>query len=76
MTRMAETSEEKGSETLPSFGAGSVFGKERREEARKKRRGFVTKEKNPEATPWSLRLGGKTGKRCGYLITFFVVYVF
>ena len=63
MFRQTEAVEEKESENLPAFGAGSEFGRERREEARKKRRGFVPKPKNPEAAPWNLKLGGKSGRR-------------
>lgn len=63
MSRQTEALEEKESENLPSFGAGSEFGRERREEARKKRRGFVAKPKDPKAAPWNLKLGGKSGRR-------------
>jgi len=63
MSRQTDTLEEKESENLPSFGAGSEFGRERREEARKKRRGFVTQPKDPEAAPWNLKIGGKSGRR-------------
>ena len=51
MSRQSEQVEEKDSESLPSFGAGSEFGRERREESRKKRRGFVTQPKDPESVP-------------------------
>lgn len=63
MSRQSESTEEKESENLPAFGAGSEFGRERREEARKKRRGFVTQPKDPGAAPWNLKIGGKTGRR-------------
>lgn len=63
MSRQTDAIEERESENMPTYGAGSEFGRERREEARKKRFGFVPKPKNPEAAPWNLRLGGKTGKR-------------
>ena len=63
MSRQTDSIEEKESENLPAFGAGSEFGRERREEARKKRYGIVTKPKDPETAPWNLRLGGKSGKR-------------
>lgn len=63
MSRQTDAIEERESENLPTFGAGSEFGRERREEARKKRFGFVPKPKNPEAAPWNLRLGGKSGRR-------------
>lgn len=63
MSRQSEQVEEKDSESLPSFGAGSEFGRERREESRKKRRGFVTQPKDPESVPWNLKIGGKSGRR-------------
>ena len=63
MSHQKDSIEEKDSENLPSFGAGSEFGRERREEARKKRRGFVTQLKDPESAPWNLKIGGKSGRR-------------
>ncbi|XP_078354738.1 general transcription factor IIF subunit 1-like isoform X2 [Oculina patagonica] len=63
MSRQTDSTEEKESENLPTSGAGSEFGRERREEARKKRRGIVTKPKDPEAAPWNLKIGGKSGRR-------------
>lgn len=63
MSRQSEQVEEKDSESLPSFGAGSEFGRERREESRKKRRGFVTQPKDPESVPLNLKIGGKSGQR-------------
>ncbi|XP_070535833.1 general transcription factor IIF subunit 1-like [Ptychodera flava] len=47
----------------PTYGAGSEFGKERRQEARRKKYGVITKNYNPEDQPWILRHGGKNGKR-------------
>ena len=70
MSRQTEAIEEQESENLPAFGAGSEFGRERREEARKKRRGFVTKPKDREAAPWNLKIGGKSGKR--WLVEHFI----
>lgn len=64
MARVLDTTEEKDCEVLPTHGGGSEYGREKREEARKKRRGFaMPKTKDPESAPWSLRLGGKGGKR-------------
>ena len=63
MSHQTDSIEEKDSENLPSFGAGSEFGRERREEARKKRRGFVAQPKDPESAPWNLKIGGKSGRR-------------
>ena len=47
----------------PKFGAGSVFGKAAKEEARLKKLGINKKEYDPEAQPWMLRAGGKKGKK-------------
>ena len=69
MSHQSDSIEEKESENLPTFGAGSEFGRERREEARKKRRGFVTQPKDPESAPWNLKIGGKNGRRL-YTILF------
>jgi len=49
--------------TMPIHGAGSVYNFERKEEARKKRRGYVSKKISRESLPYALRLGGKGGKR-------------
>ena len=48
---------------MPTHGAGSVYNFERKEEARRKRRGYVSKEISKEDLPYALRLGGKVGKR-------------
>lgn len=45
------------------FGAGSEFGREQREEARKKKYGYVAKKYKPDDQPWILKLGGKSGKK-------------
>lgn len=49
--------------SMPTYGAGSVYNYERKEEARKKRRGYITREINLDDLPYALRLGGKGGKR-------------
>ncbi|XP_065657204.1 general transcription factor IIF subunit 1 isoform X1 [Hydra vulgaris] len=48
---------------IPAFGAGSVYNYDRKEEARRKRRGYIMKEINKDDLPYALRLGGKGGKR-------------
>ena len=48
---------------LPTHGAGSVYNFERKEEARKKRRGYIQRKINCDDLPYALRLGGKGGKR-------------
>lgn len=53
----------KTEEDMPKFGAGSEFGRDAREEARKKKYGVISKKYNPDDQPWHLRVGGKSGKR-------------
>ncbi|KAG8232357.1 hypothetical protein J437_LFUL008825 [Ladona fulva] len=48
---------------IPKYGAGSEFGRDQREEARRKKFGIVTKKYRPEDQPWILKVGGKTGKK-------------
>lgn len=48
---------------MPTHGAGSVYNYERKEEARKKRRGYMERKINTDSLPYALRLGGKGGKR-------------
>ncbi|XP_066592188.1 general transcription factor IIF subunit 1 [Prorops nasuta] len=50
-------------EELPKFGAGSEFGREAREEARRKKYGITSKKYKPDDQPWILKSGGKTGKK-------------
>jgi len=47
----------------PKFGAGSVFGKDVKEEARRKKLGISRKVYDPEAQPWLMRVGGKGGRK-------------
>lgn len=62
--------EEEVATVMPTYGAGSVYNYERKEEARKKRRGYIKKEVNPDDLPYALRLDGKGGKR--YLYIYFI----
>lgn len=50
-------------EEMPKFGAGSEFGRDAREEARRKKHGIVSRKYRPEDQPWILKVGGKTGKK-------------
>jgi transcription initiation factor TFIIF subunit alpha len=50
-------------EETPKFGAGSAFGKDAKEEARRKKLGIVSRKYRSEAQPWLLKVGGKTGKK-------------
>ena len=54
--------------TMPSHGAGSVYNHDRKEEARRKRRGYITKTISSDDLPYALRLNGKGGKRFVYNI--------
>ena len=51
-------------DAMPKFGAGSEFGREDREEARRKKYGIRRRRYNVEDQPWLLKLGsGKTARR-------------
>ncbi|KAJ9585820.1 hypothetical protein L9F63_020522, partial [Diploptera punctata] len=50
-------------EEMPKFGAGSEFGRDAREEARRKKYGIISRKYRPEDQPWILKVGGKTGKK-------------
>jgi len=49
-------------ETMPKFGAGSEYGREQREEARRKKFGMNIKKYSSDDQPWLLNLGGGAGK--------------
>ncbi|XP_037300439.1 general transcription factor IIF subunit 1 isoform X2 [Manduca sexta] len=64
MERENNIKEFKGAdEEMPKFGAGSEYGREIREEARRKKFGIVARKYKPEDQPWILKVGGKTGKK-------------
>ncbi|XP_076440492.1 general transcription factor IIF subunit 1-like isoform X3 [Babylonia areolata] len=51
-------------DTMPKFGAGSEFGRDQKEEARRKKYGIILKKYNPEEQPWHLKVGsGKQAKK-------------
>ncbi|XP_045453728.1 general transcription factor IIF subunit 1 [Melitaea cinxia] len=50
-------------EEMPKFGAGSEYGRDMREEARRKKFGIIARKYKPEDQPWILKVGGKTGKK-------------
>lgn len=50
-------------EDMPKFGAGSEFNRDLREEVRRKKFGIIAKRYRPEAQPWILKVGGKSGKK-------------
>ena len=59
MVRENNKKERAQEEEAPEFGAGSEYGKAQREEARRKKYGFVSKKYNPDAQPWLMRVGNK-----------------
>ncbi|XP_014470356.1 PREDICTED: general transcription factor IIF subunit 1 [Dinoponera quadriceps] len=64
MERENNMKEYKGmEEEIPKFGAGSEFGRDAREEARRKKFGITSRKYKPEDQPWILKAGGKTGKK-------------
>nr|XP_012145284.1 PREDICTED: general transcription factor IIF subunit 1 isoform X2 [Megachile rotundata] len=64
MERENNMKEYKGvEEEMPKFGAGSEFGRDAREEARRKKFGITSRKYKPEDQPWILKSGGKTGKK-------------
>ena len=42
---------------MPKYGAGSEFGREQKEEARRKKYGIMKRNYNPEAQPWLMKMG-------------------
>ncbi|CAH2069060.1 unnamed protein product, partial [Iphiclides podalirius] len=50
-------------EEMPKFGAGSEYGRDMREEARRKKFGIISRKYKPEDQPWILKVGGKTGNK-------------
>ncbi|XP_012947013.1 general transcription factor IIF subunit 1 [Aplysia californica] len=51
-------------DTLPKFGAGSEYGRDLKEESRRKKYGIMLKKYNPDDQPWLLKTGsGKQAKR-------------
>lgn len=50
-------------EEQPKFGAGSEFGREAKEEARRKKLGIVAKKYRPDDQPWILKSHGSTVKK-------------
>ncbi|XP_077549591.1 transcription factor IIFalpha isoform X3 [Haemaphysalis longicornis] len=63
MERENNMKEFKLDDDMPKFGAGSEFGRDQKEEARRKKYGITMKKYNPDDQPWLLRVGGKGGKK-------------
>ena len=49
--------------SLSRFGAGSEFGREAKEEARRKKLGIIARKYRPEDQPWILKSYGSTVKK-------------
>jgi len=58
-------------ETMPKYGAGSEYGREQKEEARRKKFGIHIKKYDPENQPWLMKIG--KGKDCKRLLLFIKV---
>jgi transcription initiation factor TFIIF subunit alpha len=64
MERENNLKEYKGiEEDTPKFGAGSEYNRDLKEEAKRKRAGIIARRYQPDAQPWILKSGGKTGKK-------------
>uniref|UniRef100_A0A224Z1N7 Transcription initiation factor IIF subunit alpha n=1 Tax=Rhipicephalus zambeziensis TaxID=60191 RepID=A0A224Z1N7_9ACAR len=63
MERENNMKEFKMEDEMPKFGAGSEFGRDQKEEARRKKYGIIMKKYNPDDQPWLIRVGGKGGKK-------------
>lgn len=50
-------------EDAPKFGAGSEYNRDLKEEVRRKKYGIIAKRYRPEAQPWILKVGGRSGKK-------------
>ncbi len=50
-------------EELPETGEGSEYGRKRREEARRRRRGYNMRVPDPDVQPWVLKERKKGGKQ-------------
>ena len=46
-------------DTIPTTGAGSEFGREAKEEARRRKFGYIRKNYNAEAQPWLMQVGAE-----------------
>ena len=51
-------------DAMPKFGAGSEYGREQKEEARRKKFGIHVKEYKADDQPWQMKVGkGKDAKK-------------
>jgi len=49
--------------TINRFGAGSEYGREAREEARRRKYGMHKRKYNSQAQPWVLKIGDKVNRK-------------
>ena len=49
-------------EEVPEYGEGSEYGKKRREEARRRKRGIMSRKSHPDDQPWILKEQKKGGR--------------
>ncbi|KAH7935268.1 hypothetical protein HPB52_005170 [Rhipicephalus sanguineus] len=75
MERENNMKEFKMEDEMPKFGAGSEFGRDQKEEARRKKYGIIMKKYNPDDQPWLLRVGGKGGKKRDKVMNHFSIMV-
>ena len=63
LSRVKKSKEDEEEDAGPKYGAGSEYGRDRKEEAKKRRRVLtLPKETKKEDLPMTMRLGGKKGK--------------
>lgn len=61
--RSVKQQEKAATEEAPKFGFGSEYGKDAKEEARRKKYGQYYRKNRGDDFPWVLRVGGKNGKK-------------
>lgn len=62
-------------EELPETGEGSEYGRKRREEARRRRRGYNMRAPDPDAQPWVLKERKKGGKQYVMFVSVVTLYL-
>ncbi|CAG0917824.1 unnamed protein product [Notodromas monacha] len=63
MVRENNIKEFKIDDDMPKYGAGSEYGKDARDEARRRKYGRSKKKYSAEDQPWLMKIGGKAGKK-------------
>ena len=58
---------------VPEMGEGSEYGRKRREEARRRRRGYRLRTKDPDDQPWVLSENKKGGKQLSVKIEYMLM---